>query len=117
MLPATGASPAGVPSCAISRMPPRASNNTRTAVALLAPLDRTTGSQESRGTLIQAQVEPDQSEQLRQTRVWRLDQFTGLGFDSARAALMADDAQVDLAQARRLIALGCPLETVARILL
>jgi hypothetical protein len=95
----------------------RASNNTRTAVALLAPLDRTTGSQESRGTLIQAQVEPDQSEQLRQTRVWRLDQFTGLGFDSARAALMADDAQVDLAQARRLIALGCPLETVARILL
>jgi hypothetical protein len=36
---------------------------------------------------IQAQVEPDQSEQLRQTRVWRLDQFTGLGFDSARATL------------------------------
>jgi hypothetical protein len=50
-------------------------------------------------------------------RVWRLDQFTSLGFDSARAALMADDARVDLAQARRLIALGCPLETAARILL
>jgi hypothetical protein len=66
---------------------------------------------------IQAQVEPDQSEQLRQTRVWRLDQFTGLGFDSAPAALMADDAQVDLGQARRLIALGCPLETATRILL
>ena len=66
---------------------------------------------------IQAQVEPDQSEQLRRTRVWRLDQFSGLGFDSARAALMADDAQVDLAQARRLLALGCPLETAARILL
>jgi hypothetical protein len=66
---------------------------------------------------IQAEVEPDQSEQLRRTRVWRLDQFSGLGFDSARAALMADDAQVDLAQARRLIALGCPLETAARILL
>jgi hypothetical protein len=65
----------------------------------------------------QAQVEPEQSEQLRRTRFWRLDQFTGLGFDSARAALMADDAQVDLAQARRLIALGCPLETAARILL
>jgi hypothetical protein len=30
---------------------------------------------------------------------------------------MADDAQVDLAQARRLIALGCSLETAARILL
>jgi ATP/maltotriose-dependent transcriptional regulator MalT len=29
----------------------RASNNTRAAVALLAPLDRTTGSEESRGTL------------------------------------------------------------------
>jgi hypothetical protein len=66
---------------------------------------------------IQAQVEPDQSEQLRRTRVWRLDQFSGLGFDSASAELMADDAQVDLAQARRLIALGCPLETAARILL
>jgi hypothetical protein len=66
---------------------------------------------------IQPKVEPDQSEQLRRTRVWRLDQFSGLGFDSARAALMADDAQVDLAQARRLIVLGCPLETAARILL
>jgi hypothetical protein len=66
---------------------------------------------------IQAQVEPGQSEQLRQTRIWRLDQFTRLGFDSEGAALMADDAQVDLAQARRLIALGCPLETAVRILL
>jgi hypothetical protein len=66
---------------------------------------------------IQAQVEPDQSEELRRTRVWRLDQFTDLGFDSAHVALMADDAQVDLGQARRLIALGCPLETAARILL
>jgi hypothetical protein len=66
---------------------------------------------------IQAPIEADQSEQLRKTRVWRLDQFTELGFDAARAALMADDARVDLAQARRLIALGCPLETAARILL
>jgi hypothetical protein len=65
----------------------------------------------------QAQIEPDQSEQLRLTRVWRVDQLTGLGFDSARAALMADDAHVDLAQARRLIALGCSLETAERILL
>jgi hypothetical protein len=30
---------------------------------------------------------------------------------------MADAAQVDLAQARRLITLGCPLETAVRILL
>ena len=66
---------------------------------------------------IQAQIEPDHSEQLRRMRVWRLDQFTGLGFDSARAALMADDVQFDLDQARRLVALGCPLETAARILL
>jgi hypothetical protein len=66
---------------------------------------------------IQAQIESDQSEELHRTRVWRLDQFTGLGFDSAHAALMAEDAQVDLAQARRLIVLGCPLETAARILL
>jgi hypothetical protein len=29
---------------------------------------------------IQTQVEPDRSEQLRGTRVWRLEQFTGLGF-------------------------------------
>jgi hypothetical protein len=66
---------------------------------------------------IQMEVEPEQSEQLHRTRLWRLDQLTSLGFDSKRAALMADDAQIDLAQARRLIALGCPLETAARILL
>jgi hypothetical protein len=66
---------------------------------------------------IQTQIEPERSEQLRSTHVWRLEQFTGLGFDPARARLMADDAQVDLAQARRLIALGCQLETAARILL
>jgi hypothetical protein len=69
------------------------------------------------GEQIQTQVEPEQSEQLRRTRLWRLDQLTRLGFDSTHAALMADDAQVDLALARRLIALGCPLETAAHILL
>jgi hypothetical protein len=66
---------------------------------------------------IQAQVESGQSDQLHSTHVWRLDQLTSLGFDSVRAALMADDAQVDLGQARKLIALGCPVETAARILL
>jgi hypothetical protein len=40
-----------------------------------------------------------------------------VGGKAADAALMADDAQIDLAQARRLIALGCPLETATRILL
>jgi hypothetical protein len=51
------------------------------------------------------------------TRVWRLDQFIDLGFDLVRASLMADDSRVDLAQARKLVALGCPLETASRILL
>jgi hypothetical protein len=58
-----------------------------------------------------------QADPLRQTRVWRLDQFSALGFDHTRAALLADDTRVELAQARRLIALGCPLETASRILL
>jgi hypothetical protein len=30
---------------------------------------------------------------------------------------MAEDAGVDLAQARRLVAMGCPLKTASRILL
>jgi hypothetical protein len=51
------------------------------------------------------------------TRVWRLDQFIDLGFDVVRASLMADDSRVDLAQARKLVTLGCPLETASRILL
>jgi hypothetical protein len=59
----------------------------------------------------------DQSAELRRTRVWRRDQFTALGFDSIQATLMADDSLVDLAQARKLVALGCPLETASRILL
>jgi hypothetical protein len=66
---------------------------------------------------IQPELESEPSEAARQTRIWRLDQLISLGFDSPCAAQMADDTQVDLAQARRLIALGCPLETAARILL
>jgi hypothetical protein len=61
--------------------------------------------------------ELEQSDELRRTRVWRLDQFVALGFDDARAELMAEDSQVELGLARRLITLGCPLETAARILL
>jgi hypothetical protein len=61
--------------------------------------------------------ELDQSDEARRTRVWRLDQFVALGFDLARAAIMADDSRIDLAQARRLVASGCPLETASRILL
>ena len=59
----------------------------------------------------------DQADAADRTRVWRLDQFIDLGFDLVRAALMADDSRVDLAQARKLVALGCPLETASRILL
>jgi hypothetical protein len=61
--------------------------------------------------------ELDQVDAADRTRVWRLDQFIDLGFDVLRASLMADDSQVDLAQARKLVALGCPLETASRILL
>ncbi len=49
-------------------------------------------------------------------RRWRFDQFLALGFDYATAATMVD-APIDLATARRLIALGCPAETASRILL
>jgi hypothetical protein len=61
------------------------------------------------------ELEP--SEELCRTRAWRFDQLTALGFDTLQAVLMADDAFVDLAQARRLVARGCPLETAFRILL
>ena len=61
--------------------------------------------------------ELDQPDTAHRTRIWRLDQFIALGFDVARASVMADDSRVDLAQARKLVALGCPLETASRILL
>jgi hypothetical protein len=61
--------------------------------------------------------ELDQADAVDWTQVWRLDQFIALGFDAVRASLMADDARVDLTQARKLVALGCPLETASRILL
>jgi hypothetical protein len=54
---------------------------------------------------IQILAEPDQSDEARRTRVWRFDQFVALGFDFARAALMADDSpdrSGASAQARRL---------------
>jgi len=66
---------------------------------------------------IRSPAELDQPEEAQRTRVWRLDQFVALGFDPAQATMMADDARVDLAQARTLVALGCPLETASRILL
>ena len=57
------------------------------------------------------------SDELCRTRDWRFDQLTALGFDALEAMLMADDVRVELAQARRLVAMGCPLATASRILL
>jgi len=71
--------------------------------------------EESRQAL--SSVELDQADEVDWTQVWRLDQLLALGFDVVRASLMADDAGVDLAQARKLVALGCPLEMASRILL
>jgi hypothetical protein len=61
--------------------------------------------------------ELDQPAEVDWTQVWRLEQFLALGFDVLRASAMADDSRIDLAQARKLVALGCPLETASRILL
>ncbi len=58
----------------------------------------------------------DQSADELNVRHWRLDQFISLGFDNLRAAVMAESA-TDRAQARRLVALGCPPETASRILI
>jgi hypothetical protein len=62
-------------------------------------------------------AELDRADEVDWTQLWRLDQFLALGFDVVRSSLMADDTRVDLAQARKLVALGCPLETASRILL
>jgi hypothetical protein len=62
-------------------------------------------------------LEAGQPDELSLAWAWRFEQFTGLGFDSAAAAEMADNSRIDLAQARRLITLGCPLETATRILI
>ncbi len=78
-------------------------------------VDPEAGMEESERALSPGEL--DQADAVDWTQVWRLDQFIALGFDDVRASLMADDARVDLAQARKLVALGCPLETASRILL
>jgi hypothetical protein len=57
-----------------------------------------------------------ESAEEHRVRRWRLDQFVGLGFTQAVAAMLTS-APVDLHLARRLVGAGCPLETAARILL
>jgi hypothetical protein len=61
--------------------------------------------------------ELDQADAPDGTWIWRLDQFMALGFAVGAALRMADDGGIDLAQARKLVALGCPLETASQILL
>jgi hypothetical protein len=78
-------------------------------------VDPKRGMEESEQALSPGEL--DQAVEVDWTQVWRLDQLLALGFDVVRASLMAYDARVDLAQARKLVALGCPLETASRILL
>ena len=67
--------------------------------------------------LIDSETEfTDESPEEHRVRRWRLDQFIALGFSHALAATMTA-SPVDLAAARKLVAVGCPLETAARILL
>jgi hypothetical protein len=49
-------------------------------------------------------------------RRWRRGQFLALGFTPREAAALTR-ARVDLGEVRRLVALGCPLETARRIVL
>jgi hypothetical protein len=53
--------------------------------------------------------------EAQQVRCWRREQFHELGFTLSEAYLLAD-TPVDLGDARRLIAAGCPRQTAARIL-
>jgi hypothetical protein len=71
--------------------------------------------EEAQKLLFTDDLEP--SEELCRTLAWRFDQLTTLGFDPFEATLMAEDTRVDLGQARRLLAMGCPPETASRILL
>ena len=54
--------------------------------------------------------------EVQQVRQWRREQFHELGYTLAEAYLLADTL-IDLGDARRLIAAGCPPKTAARILI
>jgi hypothetical protein len=53
---------------------------------------------------------------MRRTFQWRLAQFTQLGFAYPESVVLAGTG-IDLGEARKLVTLGCPLETASRILL
>ncbi len=52
-----------------------------------------------------------------QIREWRLAQLSRAGFDPKDAALLADDLEVDLHEALRLVERGCPPKIALQILL
>jgi hypothetical protein len=55
-------------------------------------------------------------EELQRLVVWRALQFGELGFDR-RTAIALADSDVDVGDARRVVANGCPLQLACRILL
>jgi uncharacterized SAM-binding protein YcdF (DUF218 family) len=56
------------------------------------------------------------AEEERRIFLWRLAQFRRLGFAYPESVVLAGTG-VDLAEARKLVAYGCPAETASRILL
>ncbi len=48
---------------------------------------------------------------------WRIEQLLSLGFSAEEADRLAEARDVDLAQVRKMVASGAPLELVARIVL
>jgi hypothetical protein len=58
----------------------------------------------------------DLSEEERRILLWRLGQFARLGFAYPESVVLAGTG-VDLGEARKLVACGCPAETASRILL
>jgi hypothetical protein len=60
-------------------------------------------------------VDVEAAERL-QVRLWRFEQFIGLGFSESASATLAE-AHVDLSLVRRMVAAGCPPETASRIVL
>jgi hypothetical protein len=60
-------------------------------------------------------VDPYREEE-RRILLWRLAQFARLGFAYPESVVLAATG-VDLGEARKLVACGCPAETASRILL
>jgi len=56
------------------------------------------------------------AEEERSTFLWRMAQFTRLGFAYPESVVLAGTG-IDLAEARKLVTRGCPIQTAARILL